>query len=277
VLRDAGRVLTIGGGEVLDPLPVRARRGDDRHLDLLRDLSSGDAASSLAALVGHAGAIEADLAAFRSGAYAAVQPGGPLPDGVRRLGGLLVADRRHDELAATMHSLVTGFHAANPLEPGMPRERLRSKLGLPSDAFDELLDDFPGIVGEGAVVRAADHRVALDPQQQRRTAEILELLERGGFSPPAPAELDADPALMRALADQGKVVRVGDFYLSAERARQAQDIVRDAIRGRGPLTVAEIRDLLGTSRKYAVPLCEWLDETGITRRRGDVRILGAKA
>jgi selenocysteine-specific elongation factor len=87
-------------------------------------------------------------------------------------------------------------------------------------------------------------------------------------------ELDADPALLRALVDSDELVRIGDFHLTSSQAKEARARVRKAIEESGPLTVAQIRDLLGTSRKYAVPLCEWLDQTGATLRQGDARILG---
>jgi selenocysteine-specific elongation factor len=76
------------------------------------------------------------------------------------------------------------------------------------------------------------------------------------------------------MLDSDELVKVGDFYLTARLAADARAKVRAAIEGDGPMTVAQIRDLLGTSRKYAVPLCEWLDQTGATLRRGDLRAIG---
>jgi selenocysteine-specific elongation factor len=99
-------------------------------------------------------------------------------------------------------------------------------------------------------------------------------IEGGGFAPPLAKDLDADPRLVRAMLDSGELVKIGDFYLTARSASEARSKVRASIERDGPLTVAQIRDLLGTSRKYAVPLCEWLDQTGTTLRRGDVRALG---
>jgi selenocysteine-specific elongation factor len=103
---------------------------------------------------------------------------------------------------------------------------------------------------------------------------LLDTLERDRFQPPLTRDLPVDASLLRSLADAGEIVRVGDFYLSAEGARDARRIVRSAIADEGPITVARLRDLLGTTRKYAVPLAEWLDATGATRRQGDVRALG---
>ncbi len=158
----------------------------------------------------------------------------------------------------------------------MAREALRAETGLSPQTFDALLGSLDGIVQEGAKVRLATHAVALSPAEQQVRDAILDKIEGSGFTPPLAKELDANPALLRALTERGEVVKVGDFYLTKTQAAEARSRVRAEIEHRGPLTVAQIRDLLATSRKYAVPLCEWLDSTGATRRQGDVRVLGPK-
>jgi selenocysteine-specific elongation factor len=156
----------------------------------------------------------------------------------------------------------------------MSRERLRATLSMLPDVFESFIAKLDDVVAEGTVVRLASHRVVLDSEQQRRRDELIEIVHKGGFAPPLEKELPADPQLLRSLIESGDLVRVGDFLLTRANAQEARRRVRDHIAGHGPVTVAEIRDLLGTTRKYAVPLCEWLDQTGATRRRGDVRILG---
>ena len=93
-------------------------------------------------------------------------------------------------------------------------------------------------------------------------------------SPRLLKDLGVDDKLLRALTDAGDITKIGDFYLSASAAAKARATVRAHIEAHGPITVAQIRDLLGTTRKYAVPLCEWLDDTGATIRRADLRHLG---
>jgi selenocysteine-specific elongation factor len=156
----------------------------------------------------------------------------------------------------------------------MPRELLRGSLDLDNSSFDALIDELDDVGASGAVVRLRSHEIALTPEQERARSKIMQVLESAGFTPPLAKELDADPALISSLVQSGELVKIGDFYLSAAQAREARFRVRSAIDTSGPLTVAEIRDLLGTSRKYAVPLCEWLDQTGATLRRDDTRILG---
>ncbi len=158
----------------------------------------------------------------------------------------------------------------------MPREALRARLGLPGDAFEDLVGSVDGVVGDGTVVRSAEHRVRLQPEQEAAARALVRRLHDAGFSPPPTKDLAVDPDLLRVLEQRGDIVRIGDFHLSAERAAQARTLVRGRIAEQGPMTVAQIRDLLGTSRRYAVPLCGWLDATGATRRRGDERVLGPR-
>jgi selenocysteine-specific elongation factor len=270
VVRDAGRVLTLGGGEVLDPLAPEARRSDAARRELLAELARSDDEAALAALVRDAGGLDAAEASFRSGATA---PGA----GVVRLGSWLVAEERRDELARTVIDTLRAHHERRPLERGAAREMLKPGLPLPPDAFDALLDSMPEVSQEGALVRLASHSVALRPEQEAARARVLEAIESAGFTPPGAAELPADGALLRALAESGDLVAIGDFYLTRSQADAAIAKVAASIGESGGVTVAQIRDLLGTTRKYAVPLCEWLDSSGVTRRRGDVRVLGPRA
>ena len=269
VLRDAGRILTFGGGWVLDPLAPPARRKDSRRIALLQRLQRSSDDDALSALVQEEGRVSIEEAQLRSGSHR-------IPPGVERLGASLFSSERAGALRAAIREGLTAHHSANPLERGMPREALRAETGLSAADFDELLHGMDDVVEEGPVVRLSSHSVRLDPAQERLQEELIGRIEANGFSPPTTSELAVDPALLRALTDQGRLVRVGDFYLTAAQAAEARARVRQLIEDKGPVTVSEVRDLLGTSRRYAVPLCEWLDSTGATRRRGDVRELGPK-
>ncbi len=267
VLRDAGRVLTLGGGVVLDPLPGPARREDSGRLVLLAELQGAGPEEALRALVGAAGRLDVGEALARSGAAA-------VPAEVVALGGVLVSPERLGELEAAVRAALSRHHEAHPLERVLAREALRSEVGLEPEAFDALLARIEDVAEEGAGVRLASHRVGLTPQQQATRDRLVEAISSRGFQPPLAAELKAEPTLLRALTDAGELVKIEGFYLTAEQAALARQLVRQRIEQEGPVTVAQIRDLLGTTRKYAVPLCEWLDATGATRRRGDVRALG---
>ena len=267
VLRDAGRILTFGGGMVADPLPSRARRGDQERITLISRLIHSDAGGSLDALLQAEGRIERDAALFRSGAT----KGAGIP-----IGNDLYSEEAFDALGRRAREVLERHHQEKPLERGLAKEALRADLQLSADALADLLLRTEDIIEENALVRLSDHRVELSPEQDRARSELMAQIE-GSFAPPYAKDLGADAELIRSLVQSGDLVRIGDFYLSGAQAAEARSKVRDRIEKAGPQTVAEIRDLLGTTRKYAVPFCEWLDATGATRRHGDTRALGPRA
>jgi selenocysteine-specific elongation factor len=267
VLRDAGRSLTFGGGEILDPLATTMRRKSRRGIEILHRLKSSEPSQALAALVDMEGIVAVPEALMRAG----VASPGP---GVVLLGSALVSERRLEELSASLRSELERHHAQSALEKGMARETLRAALKLESDTFDALVERLEDVVSEGPIVRLSNFFVQLSSDQERMRDETVATIEATGFSPPMTNDLPADAGLLRALSAAGELVKIDDFYLTRALATEARARVRARIEESGPLTVAEIRDLLGTSRRYAVPLCEWLDDSGATRRRGDVRALG---
>ncbi|MDQ3752414.1 MAG: selenocysteine-specific translation elongation factor [Actinomycetota bacterium] len=269
VVRDAGRVLTLAGGQVLDPGAGSARRGDPSRLRLLERLSGAAPAAALVAIVEAEGIIDAHEAGLRAGQHPS-----DLPPVVVPLGRMLASTRHVDGLLDALHLTLERHHKEHPLEQGLSREAARSAAQLGAEEFDALVALDTLVVDEGRLVRLATHSVDLAPDQKRARDGLFRDIELAGFSPPVAKELHADPALLRSLVESGELVKVSDFYLTARQAQEARRKVRAHLEAVGPATVAVIRDLLGTSRKYAVPLCEWLDQTGATRRQGDSRVLG---
>ncbi len=270
VLRDAGRSLTFGGGVVLDPLATRTQRADEGRVALLRHLAHSSAHDALIALVEAEESLTTHEALLRAGLST-------VPDGAVVLGDLVVSAAYFEQLAARVRATLAQHHRAKPLESGMARAAVRAATGLQSGAFDALLDALEDVESEGALLRLPSHAVRMSPEQLRARDKVVSTIEAAGFSPPLGKDLGTDPALLRALVDSGELLRVGDFYLTKTQAAEARARVRTTIANEGPLTIAQIRDLLGTSRKYAVPLCEWLDQTGATLRQGDTRILGPRS
>ena len=270
VLRDAGRALTIAGGRILDPSSDTGLRIDDERASLLAALAAAnDGEAALIALVDSCGRIDTRIALQRSGAR-------EVPDGVDSIANYLVSARWKAQAVANLLSLLAEHHRKHPLEQGMPRELLRAELHVDRPSFESLLSGADRVRSDATIVRLDSYVVSLDPAEERERTRVMALLQSSGYAPPIGAALSSNERLMRSLVQQGELVRIGDFHLTAVQAKEARRTVREMIERQGPVSVAQIRDVLGTTRRYAVPLCEWLDATGATRRQGDLRAVGPK-
>jgi len=136
----------------------------------------------------------------------------------------------------------------------------------PADLASLLATDARVVVEHGRARDAARAPVAQSPEAQALVAS----LDANPFSPPDPA----DRALARALIRDGVLVDVDGIVFSASAIERARNLVRDYLDANDSMTVGDARNLLGSTRKYVVPLLEQLDREGVTRRRGDVRIAG---
>jgi selenocysteine-specific elongation factor len=126
-----------------------------------------------------------------------------------------------------------------------------------------------------AQLRAAgvDLTVTDDPE----ATELLAALNREPFSPPAPAEIGASPALVRALVRAGRLVDVDGVIFTADAFGAARQLIAQTVMARGSITVADARDVLHSTRKYVLPLLNRMDADGVTRRQGDQRVPGPRA
>ena len=170
---------------------------------------------------------------------------------------------------------MTYFHKKFPLRKGAPKEELRSRLNLNSNIFgsiilklhnESILIEDEGILYDPKYIRK------LSPLQTTIAKEYVELLSIHPYSPPT--DQDIDPELLGFLVDKGKVVRVAEhiiFESSVYREMLAQ--ITKHLDIHNEISVATVRDMFGTSRKYALAIMDYLDQMNITRRIGDIRIL----
>jgi selenocysteine-specific elongation factor len=187
-----------------------------------------------------------------------------------------------EKLAALLDQLVVAladFHARFPLRPGLAREELRERLKLASGPFGEILalaDDRGLVRQQGPFVRLADHQVHFSGDQEREIARLLAAFETAGVNSPAVREARAavGDEVYFALVDKGLLVPLGSevVYACAQYDELRATVVAH-LRQHGSLNAAGLRDLLGTSRKYAIAILEHLDEAKVTRRHGDERVL----
>ena len=167
--------------------------------------------------------------------------------------------------------------AAAASEPVSLRD-LSSGLDLAAEEVRAAVEEAIALwAGRGEVKEEADsvslsgHEPVPDASQEERARQLLAALRSQPFSPPA---LDGDDDLLSYLEDRGDIVWVGEgIVFAAEAYREMVERVVAHLRERRTVTLAQVRDLLGTSRKYAQALLEHMDEQRVTRRVGDERVL----
>ena len=274
VLRESGRRETVAGGIVLDADPPR-RPGIDAAERLERRDRTAPA-DLPALLISERGAVRASDLGIRTGRSPAEIPGASLA------GGWWVGDELRDAVADAIERRLAAFHASEPhaageeLAPMRPAvSRLVRSHGAPSDpdlvdAVITSLIDAGRLVREGTAVRLRSHTPAVASDEQLRLVDAV----RGGEpTPPTIAELGRQGfgrSLIDSVVRSGELVRISpDLVVTSELVRWAEECVREA--GDAGITVSALRERLGTSRRYAVPLMEHMDRSGATRRSGDLR------
>jgi selenocysteine-specific elongation factor len=278
VLREAGRRATVGGGVVLDTEPP-ARPGPGVR-DRLEARERAGPEELPALLIAERGAVRAsDILVLTGRSPASVK-------GAARAGPWWVSTALYADVQASVEDVLGGFHRDHPLLPGAELQVGRSaaagaleRAGRPADPglVDALLDalEHEGrLVRTGSEIRLAGHRVALD-ERRDEVDRLVAAVADGEPAPPTVTELveaGFPREVVDAAARAGALVRISpELVMTPGFVSRARDLLRaEAAAG---ITVSAFRERLGTSRKYALPLLEWFDQRGVTRRQGDVRIL----
>jgi selenocysteine-specific elongation factor len=282
VIRRPSPSETLGGGAVADITGERLRRRHESVATLERRTAPTPESRLLAVLdvprTKDEAATRSGVAApERDAAVAALMARGQ----VVQLGDALLAREAYGALAARAERVLGAAHRRSPLRAGPPREELRSLIGLPPRRFTalvELMARDGRLVERGSALALPGHRPALTPEQEAAWLRAKEALARELLQPPSPATLESDFGLERelaaALAERGDLVRIGTdaVFLPVAVARFAATVI-DELAARRTITVARARDLTGSSRKHVLPLLQYLDDHGVTRRSGDDRVL----
>ena len=173
-------------------------------------------------------------------------------------------------------------HRAHPEQSGLPLTDLRAAFNeeLPvADLFDAVVADLckRDFVRIGTAIRRTSHLPVLPPKLQAAGAKIRAVLASNPLDPPSRKDLAPDPAsqqALRFLIETGEVAEINvEIAMSADSMKRATEMVRQFIRAKGPATTSDLRQMLGNSRRVAIPLLERLDRDGITLRQGDKRAL----
>jgi selenocysteine-specific elongation factor len=300
VVRSYSPVRTIGGGQVLNPVPAKHKQNRPEVLSFLDQIASapleeivlqhiqaagfsGAALKNLLLLANiHEKQIEKMLQAMMS----------------RRLVVQLDKEKRlyvHadvlSDLQGRIRDLLAQYHKANPLKPGMPKEELKSKLPRVVDTklfmltLQQMVRAGDLVQGED-MVHLAQHQVALGIDHQALRDQILQVYQNSGLTPPYfkafCQQADTPPAsalpVLSLLIDEGLMIKVKEdlYYHHEPLERLRQDMV-DFFDRHEELTTLQFKDMTGASRKFMIPLLEYFDAIQFTIRVGDTRKLRKKA
>ncbi len=289
ILRRPSPSETLGGGQVVDPHPSkRHKRFDAAVLSGLESLSQGTpaevlllAAMSLGAATARETVTKARLEAesashalrecIESGMLIALEAGEISPASDI----LLIPQPLWLSLKDSALAALANYHKTFHLRRGMPREELKSRLKLPPRLFNAALKQLELAEG-GTWLALPGHEIRFSAEQQARVNALLKKFDANPSAPPSVKECQAEVGaeVYAALVELGQLAQVSsEVVFRKADYEQMVAAVRHLLAQKGQITAAEARDLLRTSRKYALGLLEHLDSIGVTRRDGDFRRL----
>jgi selenocysteine-specific elongation factor len=300
ILRAYSPTVTIGGGQVLDPDPprggVRTSAAEPRFAALSKDGHPGeDDAVALARMIGDAGAAGLERAALVSRGGV---PPGRVADVIatlerlgqaRQAGDRLVSPSIARDLSARLVAVVGEFHKSQPLADGIPREEARERVFARSHphVFEMVLNDLA--TAKQLVVRdrlaLPGHRLELSPEEERARTVVEGLYKRNGLKPPDAGTIVTEGKLNPALVEkmtslllrQKVLARVDTLIFHVDALNELKEEIRTlkatAPAGKASVDVATFKERYGVTRKFAIPLLEWLDRERVTRRVGESRVV----
>jgi selenocysteine-specific elongation factor len=296
ILREFSPVTTIGGGEVLDPLARRPMARDAGRTGFLRTLESRKPEEIVAAMTERAplGLPFAEIAARTGWRDSATREAAKKLESAGRVKQVsveplfLVDRKRFDEARRKIWEIVEKFHKNNPLSPGISREELRGGLGkrVHAHTFRAALEELAAekkLELAGELVRRAGAVISLLPEEARSKDQIEAAFEKAGLAVPPVKEVlgqlpvDAKRAekLLQMLLREKSLVRVTPELIFHRRALEEMKArLAEYKEGKGErISVPVFKELTGVTRKYAIPLLEYLDRERVTRRAGDERVI----
>jgi len=296
IVRQFSPVITIGGGVILDPQARRPMVRDAGRTAFLETLEGGKREDILAAMTERAllGLTFQDIVA-RTGWFDQ-----EIRETARNLAAsgrikivsteplILLGRQAFDELRRKIAERVERFHKENPLSPGIAREDLRANQGkrVRPETFRAALEELAGekkLDVEGEVVKRAGSQIALQPEEAQAKGEIEKAFSDAGLAVPSVKEVLAKLAvetkraekLLQILLREKNLVRVSpELIFHREALAHLKERLAAYKKAKGErISVPIFKDLTGITRKYAIPLLEYLDRERVTRRAGDERVI----
>ena len=274
---------TIGGGEIIDVHAGRLRRFRPAVIQNLKSREEGTAEDIIMALLETKQSMEFVSLVAQSNlppdevqtVIDSLTPQGKLITIIDGKHCLLMTSDAWERLKKSVITILQDYHRRFPTRTGMAKVELgsRLKLGSYAPATLQRLVSEDTIVEEANAIHLPTHHIQLNPTQQAKVDAFLQALQQSPYTPPS--ELIPEPDLLNLLVEQHKVVKVSESVVFAASAYDEMvKRITTHIKTNGKISLAEVRDMFQTSRKYAQALLEYLDGKKITRRIGDERVFG---
>ena len=296
VLRSYSPVRTIGGGRILDPIPAKHKPNRREIIEHVAMLAKGDSDGIIQEQI--------QAASYAGLSYAKLRimvnmPEKQLDQALQAMlsqQAILQIDKEtrtflhgkaFTEIREHAKKYLAGYHARNPLKPGIPKEELKTRLPGTVDGKTYLialqhLVKAGELAVEEDIVRLADHRVALAADQKTLRNQILEALEKGALTPPyfkelcqeLKAPLEQAREVLSLLINEGLVTKIKeDLYYHHRPLEQLKQTLVDFLVSHEEISTPQFKDMTGASRKFVIPLIEYFDSIQLTIRVGDTRKL----
>jgi selenocysteine-specific elongation factor len=296
IIRQFSPVITIGGGEVLDPLARRPTRKDSGRVEFLKILESGnpdEIVSSMTqrSLLGLAGEEIISRTGWQQGEVQTIAARLAEEKTVRIISSeplLLLGEKQFQEICEKLRGRVERFHTENPLLPGIPREDLRNILGkrVRQEIFRAAIEQLSvekKIVAAGELVKLPGAGITLTAQEQQAKEQIEQAFAKTGLAVPSVNEVLAKltiergrtEKLLQILLKDKVLIRVSpELVFHSVALNNLIPLLQAYKKSKGErIGVPAFKELTGITRKYAIPLLEYLDRQRLTRRAGDERVI----
>jgi len=298
VIRFYSPMITIGGGTILDPNPPKRKRFREENIEELSVKEKGDIEDIVEQQIFRMSESYPDVAAIAKAAgnisiescnivLGNLEKKGAIKSFKTMEGAFYVHSRFLEDLVEKVKIVLEDFHKKNPLKTGMSKEELRTKVM--SYTKPKVSDELYGFLISNKVVKVNeqnvslwDFKVELSEEQEKIRKQIMDLYNSNKYNPPKYKDLSTILKLQEkilepiynTLIDSGELIRVDlETVFSKEAIKDAKELVVDYIKKNKSIQLGEFRDLLGTSRKYAMAILDYFDQIKITRRVEDKRIL----
>ncbi|MBD3181628.1 selenocysteine-specific translation elongation factor [Candidatus Poribacteria bacterium] len=296
IIRDFTNQETLGGGYVLNPFPSKHKRLAKETIELLDKWESAEeneivklaAENSISPFIR-----ENDLKYYLPYSYEKIQKLLVKMENMDQIVSYISNNQRFiaslnriEGIEEQIISNISEFHDKNPLAEGANYTQIRSKAGIDEFTFDYLTERLTKkgiILRHGNIIKLSTHEIVFDERQEELSRKIQELFIEKDLSPPDEKEIgEALKAhekkevqdIFKALVIKGKLVRISpDIVLHNDTLKKGTEKLSQYLKQNNRVTVSELRQLLDTSRKYAVPFLEYCDSIGLTVREGNYRKL----